>query len=268
MPYITQNNQQLFYTYNKSKANAPALLLVHGAGSDHNCWPQGWRQSAPASAQSGLSAFPVYALDLPGHGHSDPPGCRSIDNYAQSVLNFTNNLDLEKVIIVGHSMGGAIAQAIGAQQPPNLAGLVLIGTGARLPVNQMILDGLQTDFPGTAQMIMKFAWHNESDPAPKQQATKRLLNTSPDVVYNDFAACNEFNLSHQLDKIQVPTLVIGSADDKMTPLKYSHFLAEQIPNAQLAVIEKAGHYMMVEKSAEVMAAILSFLNQPSDFLKP
>jgi pimeloyl-ACP methyl ester carboxylesterase len=168
-------------------------------------------------------------------------------------------LNLEHVVLAGHSMGGAIAQAIGVRQPSNLAGLILIGTGASLPVNPTILDGLQADFSGTVELIMKFAWHKESNPTPKKQATKRMLNTPREVVLADYAACNQFDLSNQLEQIQVPTLVIGSADDKMTPLTYSQYLAERIPNAQLVVIEQAGHYLMVEKTAEVTAAILNFL---------
>lgn len=259
MPYITTNNQRVFYTFNKTKADTPALVLLHGAGGSHNIWPQSWRQATSSSALHTLSEFSVYALDLPGHGYSDLPGWSSIDDYAQSVLSLVNLLRLEKVIVVGHSMGGAIAQAIGVQQPPNLAGLVLIGTGANLLVNARILEGLQTDFPATVQTIMKYAWHTEAGPAPKQQATKRMLDTSPEVVYADYLACNEFDLSNHLNQIQVPTLVIGGSDDKMTPLHYSQFLAEHIPKAKLSVIEDAGHYLMVEKTAQVTAAILSFL---------
>jgi len=256
MPYVTVNNQRIFYTFNQTKADTPPLVLLHGAGGSHNDWPQSWRKSASASA---LSEFPIYALDLPGHGHSDPPGRSSIDDYAQDVVGFIDMLGLQKVAIVGHSMGGAIAQAIGGQQPRSLAGLVLIGTGAQLPVNPMILDGLQTDFPATVQMVMKFAWHKESDPAPRQRITRHWLKTGPEVIYGDYVACNEFDVSDQLSQIQVSTLVIGSSDDKMTPLKYSEFLTQHIPNAQLAVIKKAGHYLMIEKTAEVTAEIKKFL---------
>lgn len=259
MPYLTINSRQIFYTFNKTKADAPALVLLHGAGGNHNHWPQSWRHAVSTSARHTLSAFPVYALDLPGHGYSDLPGQNSINGYAQSVIDFINSLELKKVMLVGHSMGGAIAQAVGVRQPSNLAGLVLIGTGASLPVNPVILNGLQTDFPGTVQMIMKFAWHKASDPAPKQRITNQWLRTSPEIIYNDYIACNQFDVSHQLNQIQAPTLVVGSRDDKMTPLNYSQFLAQHIPQARLSVIEKAGHYLMIENTADVTAAILNFL---------
>jgi pimeloyl-ACP methyl ester carboxylesterase len=243
-------------------------VLVHGATGHHEDWPQAWRQavktlssSEALSVHASLSAYPVYALDLPGHGRSDPPSRNSIGDYAQDVLNFVEALGLGNVIIAGYSLGGAIAQAIGVQRPSSLAGLILIGTGARLPVNELILNGLRTDFPGTAELIMKFAWHKTAPSDLKQQAIQRLLKLPPEVVYGNFYACNEFDLSDRLDQINVPTLVIDGSDDKMTPLSYSQFLVEHIPNAQLVAIETAGHSVALEKTAEVTEAIIRFLEE-------
>jgi len=258
MPYLTQNNRNFFYTATHTEQTGePALVLVHGAGASHQDWPAQWRQPGlPPPAN-----LPLYALDLPGHRHSDPPARTRIEAYARDLLDFIEGLGLEQVVIAGHSMGGAIALTIGLWHPALLSGLVLMNSGARLPVNRMILDGLQTDFANTVQLIMKYAWHKNASPTPRQQATQRLLATPPEVVYGDFMACNNFDLSDRLEQISVPTLVIGADEDKMTPLSYSQFLAEQIPQAQLAVIEQAGHYMPVEKTAAVTAPIASFLAQ-------
>ncbi len=264
MPYVTQNSQQIFYTYNGTTAPAPAIVLVHGAGGSHREWPQAWQQPPGATAtaeQKTLTEFPVYALNLPGHHRSDPPSRSSVDDYAQDVMDFIETLGLEKVVIVGHSMGGAIAQVISLHQPLYLAGLVLVGTGARLPVNEMLLNGLLTDFPGTARLIVKFAWHKETNAYFKQQASQRLLNTPPAVVHGDFLACDAFDMSDRLDQIKAPTLVVGSSVDKMTPLTASQFLVDRIPNAQLAVIEGAGHYMAMEQTSQVTEAMVEFLKE-------
>lgn len=270
MPYLTQNTQ-IYYTHNKGViSHAPAIVLVHGAGSRHRDWPHEWRQPTsvtqlydlkPTTHQRRLANYPVYAFDLPGHGRSDPPSRNSIDEYAQDVIEFIEALGLQQVVIVGHSMGGAIVQTIGIHQPSNLAGLILIGTGARLPVPDIILDGWLTDFPKTVRLIMELSWHKRTTAYFKQMATRRLLDNPPTVVYGDFLACNEFDLSDRLAQIRVPTLVIGSTTDRMTPLKYSEFLAEHIPNARLAVIKEAGHYMTVEKTEQVTAAMVKFLKQ-------
>ncbi len=86
----------------------PALVLIHGAGGTHLHWPAELRM---------LDSTAVYALDLPAHGKSAPPGRTSIEEYADDIAAFVEALGLEHVVLVGHSMGGAIAQTIGLRKP-------------------------------------------------------------------------------------------------------------------------------------------------------
>ena len=263
MPYVIVNNQKTYYTQNKIKSDAPTLVLIHGAGGRIQGWPYPWQQTTfvrSATARRWLTDFPLYMLDLPGHGRSAPPSRNSIEEYAQDVIDFMTALDLHNVVVVGHSMGGAIAQAIGAQSPVNLAALILIGTGARLPVSDVILDGLLTEFSKTVAMIMKFSWHKQAAPMFKQVALQHMLSTDPAVVHGDFLACHRFDMRDQLANITVPTLVIGGTADRMMPLDYSQFLMEHIPNATLATIEDAGHFMTVEKTSQVTKVMVNFLN--------
>ncbi len=266
MPFTFINEQKIFYTSNNVESQKPALVFIHGAGGGHRSWPKAWQQAPKAnSTPAELSDFSSYTFDLPGHHYSEPPGRNSISVYTLDVLAFIEALDLDKVILVGHSMGGAIAQMMGVQQPACLVGLVLIGTGASLAVNPSILAGIQTDFANTLQMVMNFAWHKESSQTDKQSVMNQIFKVSPTVVYDDYVACNTFDLSDQLDQIQAPTLVIGSPADKMTPLKASQFLVKHIPNAQLAVINQtAGHYIMLEQPTAVAKAIDEFLDQWRD----
>ena len=138
---------------------------------------------------------------------------------------------------------------------------MLIGTGAYMPVTDLILDGLLTNFAETVGMIVKFAWHKQAAPNFKQVATEHLMSTAPTVVHGDFFACNKFDLRGRLPEIDMPTLVIGGTNDKMMPLEYSQFLAEHIPNAQLAIIEDAGHYVVFEKTTKVTRIMVQFLKQ-------
>jgi pimeloyl-ACP methyl ester carboxylesterase len=202
----------------------------------------------------------VYALDLPGHGRSDPPGRSDVDRYAQDVLDFSQALGLKRVVLAGYSMGGAIDLAIALRQPAFLDGLILVGSGARLPVTSLILDGLRTDFSGTVQLIAKFACGTASPPHLKQQVVQRMLDNPPEVVLGDYLACNTFDVRERLAEIRLPTLIIGASHDKMMPPKFSFFLHERIPQSQLVIVEDAGHTMALEKTAEVTAEIVKFLD--------
>lgn len=254
MPSMTMGAQTLFYTHNGTTAVRPALILVHGAGATSANWPQAWQ-----TAVSTLADFPVYTLDLPGHGRSPLPGCQTVADYAAAVAHFVQALDLPQVVVVGHSMGAAIALTLGGQQPDWLAGLLLIGGGAHMPVNPAMLDGLQNNREATIDLITKFSWYKTADEADKRRNKDAMLATDPIVLYEDFAACNQFDVRGKVAQITIPTLLVCGSDDKMMPPENSQYLAVHLPQAELAIIENAGHYVMVEKEGEVTAVITDFL---------
>lgn len=259
------NNPTLPYTHNDLEAGgAPTVVFVHGAGGCIESWPDPWQQLRfvrSAGKRRWMMDFPLYFVDLPGHGRSADPGRDTIATYAQDITRFIESLNLQNVVLVGHSMGGAISQTIALSQPSWLAGLILLGTGAKMTVGDIILDGLLTDFAKTVSLIMKFSWHKQAPDLYKDAATQHLLSTPPAIVHGDFLACSQFDVRDRLGEIAVPTLVVGGKADRMMPLSNSAFLAEHIPNARLTVIEEAGHFMMVEKTPQVSQAIVAFLNR-------
>lgn len=262
MPKVTINHagspQKVFYTDNRVRNANPAYVFVHGAGGTHLHWPAELRQIADA---------PAFTPDLPGHGKSDLPGENSVEAYAKVIRAFVDALrekddSIEQIVLVGHSMGGAVVQTIALDPPPWLAGLVLVGTSARLRVTDKILDGLLTDFPKTVSFIMKLCWAGPTIPPVRiALAGREMKEIAPEVVHGDFSACNHFDLRERVHEISVPTLVIGASDDLMTPFKHNQFLAEQIANAQIERIDQAGHMMALEYPLEVTAAIQKFAEQ-------
>ncbi|MBI3959814.1 MAG: alpha/beta hydrolase [Chloroflexi bacterium] len=262
MPSISVNNCQLHYTRNSVAAQRPALVFVHGAGGSGQDWPYQWQQTSVALSRGEprwITDYPLYFLDLPGHGRSQPLARRTIEEYAAGVAAFIEALGMRQAVIVGHSMGGAIALTLGLLQPANLAGLVILGSGPSMPVSDVILDGLAANFAQTVGLIMKFSWRKEARPIYREVATQHMLAAGSEVVHGDFAACNAFNVQARLGEISAPTLVVGSTTDRMMPLAQSEKLAAAIPGAQLAVIEDGGHFMMMERTNEVSAALLAFL---------
>lgn len=239
----------LFYTVSRGPADSPTLVLVHGAGGSRLHWPGELRR---------LPGATVYTLDLPGHGRSEGQGCDTIAGYAEAVVKFLDTLGIERATIVGHSMGGAIAQTLALDSPGRVAGLVLVATGARLRVGPAILEGIRSDFEGSVELVTRFAWSPEAPPALTELGRQALLETGPDVLSSDFSACDRFDVIGRLGEVEVPTLVITGTADQLTPPKYARFLAEHIPDAQLALVEGAGHMVMLERPAQVAKAVQEF----------
>ena len=245
----------LFYTVSQGPADSPALVLVHGAGGNHLHWPAELRR---------LHGATVYTLDLPGHGRSGGQGCDNIEDYTKATVEFLNTVGIGQPIIVGHSMGGATALTLALHFPTHVAGLVLMATGARLRVARAILEGIHSDFEGSVELITRFAWSLEAKPALTELGRQALLETGPDVLFDDFTACDRFDVMERLGEIKIPTLVIAGTADQLTPPKFARFLAEHIPNAHLVLVEDAGHMVMLERPLEVMEAVQEFLGKTSN----
>ncbi|MFQ6100276.1 MAG: alpha/beta fold hydrolase [Anaerolineae bacterium] len=252
MPHVEMKGERLFYTVSRGPKESPTLLLVHGAGGSRLHWPGELRRLPDAT---------VYTLDLPGHGRSAGPGCDTIAGYAEAVAAFLDAVGIKRAVFVGHSMGGAIAQALALGLASRVSGLVLVATGARLRVAPAILEGIRSNFEGAVELITRFAWSPEAPPALIELGRQALLETGPDVLLGDFIACDRFDVMERLGEIEAPALVIGSTADQLTPVKYARFLVEHISGAHLVVIEGAGHMVMLERPAEVAEAVEEFLNR-------
>lgn len=253
MPYTSVAGERIFYVHHQSDLKGQrTLVFVHGAGGSHLNWPPRLRRLAGAN---------TYALDLPGHGQSEGQGRTSISAYADFVAAFLETLGLEKVTLVGHSMGGATALDFALRYPEKLAGLVLVGSGARLRVAPAILDGIRQDFQAAVRLICDYAFALDAPEQLKREGPRQMGQTHPDVLYGDFAACDAFDVMVRLGEIHCPTLAICGTADRLTPPKYSTYLRDNIPGAQLALIEDAGHMVMLEEPEAVNRAIADFVEK-------
>jgi pimeloyl-ACP methyl ester carboxylesterase len=258
MPRVPTGTQTLFYrlSANDLTNRRPPLLLIHGAGGTHMHWPAALRR---------LPGWNVYALDLPGHGKSAGPGCDSIGAYCDVVYRFVQASGLERVILAGHSMGGAIVQEFALYYPGRLAGIVLVGTGARLRVAPAILEGIRSDFSATVRTIADWV-HDKNVPEQlKRLYVQRTLENDPAVMVGDFYACDQFDRRADVGRIETPALVVCGSNDVMTPPKFSESLAQSLPHARLARIPNAGHMAALEAPEAVTAAVTDFLGTLGPF---
>ena len=247
MPYLTVASETVHYVWRHSqRAVGPPLVFIHGTGGSHQLWLYQVR---------GLPQVTSYALDLPGHGDSTGRGRDSIAAYADWLIAFLDAAGSEQAALVGHSMGGAIALDAALRYPERVAGLCLVATGARLRVAPAILDGLRHDRAATIRLIAEWCYSPQVPPEMLRLGEQQMAAMSPDVLYNDFAACNAFDVTDRLSEIVTPAAVVCGTDDRMTPPKYATYLRDKIPGAALHLIEGAGHMVMIEKPEEVTAIL-------------
>jgi pimeloyl-ACP methyl ester carboxylesterase len=253
MPYISAQGHQLFYAQTKTrKPGAPTLVLIHGAGGSHLHWPAELRR---------LPGATVYALDLPGHGRSEGPSCDTIEAYVSTLMGFLDATGTRRAVLMGHSMGGAIAQMTALLHPERVVGLVLVGTGARLRVAPAILEGVLGDFETAIDLITRFAWAPDAPAELTRLGHATLAATPPQVLHGDFVACDTFDVMERLGEIGAPTLVIAGTADHLTPQKHGAYLARHIPDARLVTIEGGGHMMALEQPGAVAAAVAQFIQE-------
>lgn len=163
--------------------------------------------------------------------------------------------------MVGHSMGGAIVQKFALDCPEYLKAAVLVCTGAKLRVTSLIFEAIRKDYAQAVELIMKLAFSSKATSEIREKAAEEMRNISPEVTYGDFEACDKFNIMDRLKEIKVPTLIICGSEDQLTPVKYSEYLKNNIPNSKLEIIADAGHMVMLEKPEGFNETLARFIKE-------
>ena len=227
------------------------LFFIHGAGNRAEVW-EGVMGRIPNRS--------LYAVDLPGHGLSSCKRCERIEDYSRCILQFMEAKGIEEAILVGHSMGGAIAIKA-TLSSDRVKGLVLVGTGATLKVNPKLLEGLREDFPQAVERMTRWSFRKGAPQELLDKGKGLFLQAGQEVLYQDMKACDDYSSEEELGRISVPTLIICGDTDVMTPPELSQRLHEGIKGSELVLIEGSGHMVHVEKGGEVGEAIARFLEE-------
>jgi len=253
MPIVRVNNRQISYWEGNDaqQARRETVLFVHGAGGGQLNW----------SFQKGFferHAHPVV-IELHGHGESGGEGEQTIGRYAEHILSFMRALNLRKSFLVGHSMGGAIVQTLALKHPEVVKGIVLVGTGARLRVLPSILEGIKNNFKETVPMIIRSVFSRRAPQEFIEKGIQQLMGVRPEVLYGDFLACDHFDTMEELEKIDLPTLIICGEEDELTPVKYSQYLHGRIKGSRFEVLPRAGHMVMMESAEAFNERVKAFI---------
>jgi pimeloyl-ACP methyl ester carboxylesterase len=228
------------------------VLFIHGSGGNAGLWQR---------VMEGLAeGYRSIAVDLPGHGLSQGDGFKSVSEYGDFVNDFLEALELRKVVLGGHSLGGAVVQDLALRHPQKLKALLLIGTGARLRVLPEALESMRKMASGEIPpQFYPWGFSEKASPEVIAEGERAWAKTGSSVRYHDFLACDQFDLIGEIEKIRLPSLIACGKEDHLTPVKYSQFLNQKLPGSRMELIDGAGHLVMLENPRALSQAILNFL---------
>ena len=194
-------------------------------------------------------------LDLPGHPTG--PACRRADELADALAPLIARVDGPRVV-VGHSLGGAVAIELARRHPELVDGLVLLATGARLPVPEWVMESLRADFAAECERLLTASF--AGGPSRALERWREAMHAAgPEALEADYLACRSFDVRGGLGEVRVPALVIAAAEDTLTPPWLSEELARELPLAQMALVPGAGHMVMAEGSGAVNLLLAGYL---------
>lgn len=233
------------------------IVILHGWGANKSRW-EGVKSLLE---QKG---FQVFVPDLPGFGQEpDPPLPWGLEEYANWVVRKTQDWNLEKFILLGHSFGGSVAVKIAADFPEKAVKLILVNSSGIRLTNLSLKMRLWLPivhfghFVFTLPMLRNY-----------QQLSRKILYEilgSPDyfgaegIKKESLKKIFSQDIREDLKKIQAPTWIIWAKKDRQTPLRWAKIFQENIPNSQLKIVEGAGHVFPYHESQEFIDLIESFL---------
>lgn len=256
--------------------DGPPLLLLHGSGPGVTGW-RNFRNNLGVFAQH----FTTYILEFPGFGVSDDTDLHPMAAALPSVTHFLDGLGLESVDIIGNSMGGVVGTRFAMQSPKRVKKLVTIG-GMGLALNiPSPTEGINllVDFTANPTREGLVRWL-ESMVYDRSMITEELIQERWDLatepatlefcqrMYNRAAmtaapATDQAPYWSMLHTIQAEVLLTWGRDDRVSPVDMATLPMRMIPNAELHVIPKCGHWAMIEQKERWEAAVLSFLLRPA-----
>jgi pimeloyl-ACP methyl ester carboxylesterase len=259
--------------------DGPPLLLVHGYLGSHSVWDD---------AVDGLSAhFRTLAPDLPGFGESEkPPAARypyNVDAFAESLADLVASLELGRVVVCGHDLGGAVALMMAARHPAMVERLVLVD-----PIVYPHKPDLYTRLAGTP-VVGPVAFKQLSGRGifgaffqRRNYAASGVVSSARiDMLFDAFNApaareaayatlqslADTRTLVALLPRVHAPALVVWGRNDRLLPVAHGRRLSRELPHARLEILD-SGHSPHEEQPAVFAKIAHEFLTSGSDHGKP
>jgi pimeloyl-ACP methyl ester carboxylesterase len=241
------------------------LLFLHGLGGGHHAWD---RQLPYFSARG----YASHAWDQPGYGHSPSVEPYDFAQVSAALKRLIDSFGGEPVILVGHSMGGCVAQDAYARYPQSFKALVLgftsaaFGGGSEEFVRQFIAARLgpldqgksMVELAATLMPTMRGAKSSDEGLA---HAERIMSEIAPQTYRDAVRLLTTFDRRKDLAAISVPTLLVAGSDDRTAPPQVMAKMAKEIPSAEFVVLKGCGHLGPMDQPEEFNAVLESFLRR-------
>ena len=263
MGVLDRNNVRV-----SGRRDGQPMLFAHGFGCDQ----QMWRFVAPAFEDD----FRVVLFDHVGSGGSDlaawsPERYSSLRGYADDVLEICRELELERVVFVGHSVSAMIGVLAAAAEPARFDRLVLVGPSPRYVDDEGyaggftsediegLLESLDSNYLGWSSAMAPVIMGNPDRPELGAELTNSFCRTDPAIARHFARVTFLSDNRDDLAAVTVPTLVLQCSDDVIAPDAVGTYVHERIPGSRLVHLAATGHCPNLSAPEETVAAIRSFV---------
>ena len=235
------------------------LLFLHGVGGGHHAW----EQQLPYFAGLG---YPSHAWDQPGYGHSPTVEPYDLEQICAALQRLIVSLGGESVVLVGHSMGGLIAQEAYVRNPRLIKALVLcftspaFGGGDGEFVRQFIAARIGPLDQGKSMAEIAVGLLPAMGSNSKL-AEQIMAGVPPETYRKAIRLLTTFDRRKELSAIAVPALLISGENDQLAPPAMMEKMARKIPGAEYVLLQGCGHLGPMDQPEAFNAALSSFLER-------
>ena len=237
------------------------LIFVHGWGASKNFWKN--------QEEFFSKEYKTILVDLRGHGESEKliDANYTFNRMVKDIKELISHLNIDEFVYIGHSLGGMIGARLASSCHRNIRGLVITGSPYELKSN---FGGIKFKFlefilrrsrklagkivtpslfsPGTPESVLNFV-RRESAVIPVE------------ILINVAKVNKNVNISEDLKKVKIPTLIIAAELDKPAPIKMQKKVAEMVPKAKFTIVKNCGHNLMLEKPEKLNGIVKKFLEE-------
>ena len=251
------------------KAGAPALMLAHGFGCDQNMW----RFMLPSLVEK----YQIILFDYVGSGNSvlasySTEKYSKLEGYAQDIVDIIDDMSLENVTIIGHSVSTTIASIASLQRPEIITKIVMIcpspcflncppdyNGGFEMSDFEELFSLMDKNYIGWANYLAPLVMGNSNSPELIGELSGSFCSTDP-IVARTFARTTFFSdYRHILPSLTCNVLILQSASDSLAAVEVGQYMQHNISTSQMVVIDAQGHCLHMTHPQEVCTLILAFL---------
>lgn len=254
------------------KVGAQPMLFAHGFGCDQNMWRHVW----PAFADD----YRVVLFDYVGAGRSDLSAFDSrryttLNAYADDVIGICRDLDLLDVVFVGHSVSAMVGVLAAEREPERFSSLILIGPSPRYIDDdgyvggfseqdiEELLSSMDSNYLGWSTAMAPVIMGNDDLPELGEELTTSFCATDPDIARQFARVTFTSDNRADLEGVRTPALVLQCSDDPIAPESVGRFVAGQLPNAELVVMDATGHCPNLSAPEETIERMREYLERAS-----